>query len=103
MEANSGPMPFSVASSAACGGTGPAAAAAASAPYKGIAFGLDRPEVGDNELQAGELPADLRRQPRRQRPAVAGQKPVQARPVIRSQRLEVDDPLRREKPPDAVG
>src|SRR6478735_5785882 len=67
-----------------------------------VAHGLDLGQVPQHELKAVELPADLRREPARQRAAVPGHEPGQTFAAIRPERLVVVDPLRRAQALDPV-
>ena len=67
-----------------------------------VAHGLDLGQVPQHELEAVELPADLRREPARQRAAVPGHEPGQTFAAIRPERLVVVDPLRRAQALDPV-
>ena len=67
-----------------------------------VAHGLDLGQVPQHEFEAVELPADLRREPARQRAAVPGHEPGQTFAAIRPQRLVVVDPLRRAQALDPV-
>src|ERR671921_2381638 len=67
-----------------------------------VAHGLDLGQVAHYELEAVELPTDLRRELARQRAAVPGHEPGQTFAAIRPERLVVVDPLRRAQALDPV-
>ena len=58
-----------------------------------IALGFDRGEVTHHRVEPPELTADLGQQTRRQGPAVPGLQLIQARAVLRPQRVEVKKDL----------